>query len=222
VFGIIVFLVLIVLVFFTLRLVTDIPNIASGTLPDEQAFEHRYARYPWLAYGHIVPGVVYLVLAPIQLWRGFRDRHLRWHRRIGRVAITAGLMSGVFGIAFGLFFAFGGPSEAAAAVVFGTWFVTCLVTAYRAIRRRDVRTHRRWMIRAFAVGLAVGTIRIWVGLFEGFGIVEFRDGFGLAFWLGWLMHVAAAELWLWWRPEATGKPRPVARPEAGAGSSAAG
>jgi uncharacterized membrane protein YozB (DUF420 family) len=216
VFGIVVFLIGVVLVFFALRLVTDVPSIASGTLPPADEFDHRYARYPWLAYGHIVPGVIYLVLAPIQLWRGFRDRHIRWHRRIGRVALVAGLASGIFGVVFGLLFAFGGAVEAAAAAVFGTWFVFCLATAYRAIRRLDVRTHRRWQIRAFAVGLAVGTIRIWIGLFEGFGLLEFRDGFGLAFWLGWLMHVATAELWLWWRSEASGarltpsSPRPVA------------
>jgi uncharacterized membrane protein YozB (DUF420 family) len=210
-FGIAAFLMLVVLVFVVLRVATDLPNITSGTLPAEEEFEHRYVRYPWLAYGHIVPGVVYLMLAPIQLWRGFRNRHLKWHRRIGRVALVAGLVAGTFGVVFGAFLAFGGPIQSAASVVFGTWFVICLVTAYRAVRRRDIRTHRRWMIRAFAVGLAVGTIRIWVGIFEGFGLLEVRDGFGLAFWLGFGMHVVAAEVWLWWRPEASGaKRRPTA------------
>ena len=203
--GIVLFLILIVFVFVGIRLTNDVPAISSGTLPAPVEFDHRYARYPWLAYGHIVPGVIYLVLAPIQLWRGFRDRHIGWHRRIGRVALTAGLVSGVLGFTFGLFFAFGGPIEAVAAVVFGAWFVACLVTAYRAIRRKDMRTHRRWMIRAFAVGVAVGTIRIWVGLFEGFGLLSFREGLALAFWLGWLLHVAAAELWLRWRPGPAGR-----------------
>lgn len=56
------------------------------------------------------------------------------------------------------------------------------------------------MIRAFALGLAVGTIRIWVGLFQGFGLLGFRASFGVAFWLGFAMHAMTAELWLRWRP----------------------
>jgi predicted membrane metal-binding protein len=52
------------------------------------------------------------------------------------------------------------------------------------------------MIRALAVGLAVGTIRIWLGVFVGFGLLEFEDSFGPAFWISFSLHAVAAELWL--------------------------
>jgi uncharacterized membrane protein len=200
-----------VLVFAAIRVAVDVPNITSGRLPDPESFEYRYARNPWLAYAHIVPGIVYLLLAPLQLWRGFRSRHLRWHRRIGRVAIVSGLVSGSFAIVFGLFQAFGGPLESAAAVVFGTWFIAALTVAYRAIRRRNVRRHRKWMIRAFAVGLAVGTIRAWIGLLAGLGFVSLRDSFAISFWLAFLMHIIAAEIWLAWRPDPGAEDYRVAR-----------
>lgn len=198
--GVVGLLLAIVLVFAGMRLAIDLPNIVAGAVPEPSAFEHRYARYPWLAYAHVAPGVLYLLLAPIQLWRGFRVRHYRWHRRIGRVALAAGLVAGTFGIIFGFFLSFGGALQAAAAVVFGAWFLTALVVAYRSIRRGDRRRHRRWMIRAFAIGLAVATIRIWIGLFEAFGVLSFRDAFGVAFWLSFTLHALAAELWLRWRP----------------------
>lgn len=197
-------LVAIVLVFFVIRLVVDGPHVLGGTTPAESDFEYRYVANALLAYAHIVPGVVYLVLAPLQLWRGFRNRHLGWHRRIGRVAIAAGLLSGIFAIAFGGMHAWGGIIEAAAAVLFGAWFIVCLVTAYRSIRRRDVTRHRRWMIRAFAVGVAVGTIRIWIGLFSAFGVLGFRDSFAAGFWISLVMHAALAELWLRARPTQSG------------------
>jgi uncharacterized membrane protein YozB (DUF420 family) len=193
-------LVAVVVVFAALRVATDVPNIAAGRLPDAGSFEYRYARYPWLAYAHLVPGVIYLLLAPIQLWRGFRTRHYEWHRRVGRVALAAGLVAGVVGIVFGLLFSFGGVVQASASVVFGTWFVVALARAYRAIRRGDRRAHRRWMIRAFAIGLAVGTIRAWIGLFQALGVLSFQDAFGVAFWLSFTLHFVAAELWLRWRP----------------------
>jgi uncharacterized membrane protein YozB (DUF420 family) len=204
-------LIAIVVVFIAIRLTNDIPNVTSGSIPPPAEFDHRYAAYPWLAYAHILPGLVYLLLAPIQLWRGFRNRQIRWHRRIGRVALVAGSLSGVFAIVFGWFLSFGGMLEASAAVVFGAWFLFALATAYRAIRRRDVRTHRRWMIRAFAVGVAVGTIRIWIGLFQGFGLLSFEDAFGVAFWISFLLHAGVAELYLRARPEVTGA-RPRAAP----------
>jgi uncharacterized membrane protein len=197
----------IMVVFIGIRLVIDVPNVLSGTVPDESEFERRYATHAWLAYAHILPGAVYLAIAPIQLWRGFGNRHIPIHRRLGRVAIVAGITSGIFAILFGFFMSFGGALQAAASVVFGVWFITALVTAYRAIRRRDIRTHRRWMIRAFAVGLAVGTIRLWIGLFEGFQILELRDAFGVAFWISFVLHALVAEAWLFWRPSASGAVR---------------
>jgi hypothetical protein len=63
------------------------------------------------------------------------------------------------------------------------------------------------MIRAFAVGVAVGTIRIWIGLFEAFGLLDLREAFGVAFWISFAMHAAAAELYLRWRPSAAGARR---------------
>ena len=58
------------------------------------------------------------------------------------------------------------------------------------------------MIRAFAVGLGVGSIRLWISLLSGAtGILTFADSFAPGFWLGLGSHALAAELWLRWRPE---------------------
>lgn len=196
-------LVAIVLVFATIRVVVDWPNILAGTPGDD--FSARYVAHPWLAYLHIAPGVVYLLGAPLQLSRRFRTRHYEVHRRLGRVLLTCALVTGLFALIFGVPRAWGGAVEAAATVVFGCWFLVCLVLAFWAIRRDDVRQHRRWMIRGFAVGIGVGTIRIWVGIFEG--VEQAISGgttpatpdptmFGVAFWLAFTMHVALGEWWL--------------------------
>ncbi len=193
-------LIIVMMVFTAIRLTSDVPHLLSGTVPGEGEFDRRYVENPVLAYLHILPGVVYLVAAPLQLWARFRNRHLGFHRKLGRVLVVAGLLSGVFAIAFGLLHPFGGWVEASAATVFGIYFITALSTAYRSIRSGNQTRHRRWMIRAFAVALGVGTIRFWIGLFEALGMLEMDDSFGLAFWIAFLMHAAAAELWLWRRP----------------------
>ena len=86
--------------------------------------------------------------------------------------------------------------EAAATAVFGLWFLACLVLAVRAIRLNDIVQHRRWMIRAFAIGIGIGSIRIWLAIFQGTGLLDFASSFGPAFWISFSMHAAAAELWL--------------------------
>jgi Predicted membrane protein (DUF2306) len=71
-------------------------------------------------------------------------------------------VTGVFAVALGLAFPLGGLAEASATVLFGVWFLVCLLLAFRAIRADDIVQHRRWMIRAFGISVAVGTIRIWI------------------------------------------------------------
>ncbi len=176
------------------RFVIDMPNLAAGTLPEDE-FDHRYVEQPWLAYLHIVPGAVYLLLAPLQLAYRIRSRHYTFHRRLGRVLATAAMISGVFALIFGGLFSFGGLPEASAAVVFGLWFLSCLVLAVRAIRRDDIVHHRRWMIRAFAIGIGIGTTRIWLQIF-GIAGLDFAASFGPAFWISFSLHALIAELWL--------------------------
>jgi uncharacterized membrane protein len=173
--------------------VIDMPHLAAGTQPEDE-FDRCYVGQPWLAYLHLTPGVLYLLLAPLQLAYRFRSRHYTFHRRLGRVLVGAATISGVFALIFGGRFAFGGLPEASAAVIFGLWFLTCLVLAVRAIRRDDIVHRRRWMIRAFAIG--IGTTRIWLALLQVTGLLDFASSFGPAFWISFSLHAAAAELWL--------------------------
>lgn len=202
----------IVLVFVVRRLATDVPHVLAGTVPDDDLAE-KYVAHPWLAYGHIVPGVVYLLGAPFQLSHRFRSRHYVLHRRVGRVLLGCALLSGVLSVVLGVVFAWGRGAETSATAVFGTWFVVCLVLAFRAIRGGRVAHHRRWMVRAFAVGLGVASIRLWVGVFTGIQLgllgmdgdtMPLRATFGVAFWLGLSMHVLFAEWWLRRTPDLDG------------------
>ena len=57
------------------------------------------------------------------------------------------------------------------------------------------------MIRAFAVGLAVATIRPIIGIFFATSWVSGltpREFFGLAFWSGFTVQLMAAEAWIRW------------------------
>jgi uncharacterized membrane protein YozB (DUF420 family) len=196
-------LILIILVFAVRRVMTDVPHLLANEVP-EDGIDREYALHPVLAYVHIGLGAIYLMAAPLQLWRPFRVNHYSVHRRMGRALATIAIVSGITGVVFGARYAFGGPPESAATVVFGSWFVVSLVLAVAAIRRGDVVAHRRWMIRAFLMGIAVGTVRLWIGAFSALGVLTFPDRFAVAFWLAFSMHVVFGEWWLATRPHPPG------------------
>jgi len=210
VWATLILLSLIVLVSFTIRLLVDVPNIVSGNVPGPHAFERRYVLHPLAAYLHVVPSVVFLIGAPFQLSRRFRARHLALHRMMGRILVPIGLLAGVMALVVGVWFPYGGAFEATATVAFGAYFVAALGSGFLAIREGDVARHRRWMIRAFAVAVGVGTVRIWIGLFELVGLLAIQDNagkswFGVAFWLAFSLHALAAEAYLAARPMTVGR-----------------
>jgi hypothetical protein len=79
--------------------------------------------------------VIYLLGAPVQLSRRFRERHFTLRRRLGRLVLAAGLVSGVSAVVFGWLHSCGRVAQALATAVFGGGFVTSLVVAFVAIRR---------------------------------------------------------------------------------------
>jgi len=186
--------VVLIVVFAVRRAAIDVPNLASGAVPDSPT-DVAFASHPGLAYAHIIPSLGYLLGAPLQLSRRFRTTDYDRHRRLGRILIASAALGTVFSVIFGLGFAVGGGAEAAAGVIFGTYMICCLAFAIRAIRRADVAGHRRWMIRAFIITIAVGTVRLWVMVLWGSGLMSIEAAFGVGFWAAFLLHLVAAEAW---------------------------
>jgi uncharacterized membrane protein len=177
------------------------PAAPSNTrLAQFAALDDLFARYPILTLVHIVPGLLFMILGPLQFNPTIRARHLRWHRLSGRVFVVCGLVVGISAIvmSFGMP-AIGGVNQAAATTLFGTLFLFALCRAFWHIRRGEVALHREWMIRAFAIGLAVATIRPIIGMFfatSPFTGLTPREFFGIAFWIGFVMHLIVAETWI--------------------------
>jgi uncharacterized membrane protein YozB (DUF420 family) len=84
-----------------------------------------------------------------------------------------------------------------------------LCKAFWHIRRREIALHRQWMIRAFSIGLAVATVRLIVGFFfatSRFSGLTAHEFFGIAFWIGFVLHLIAAEAWI---PSTSSSPLPA-------------
>ena len=164
------------------------------------ALDDLFARYPILTLVHIAPGLLFMMLGPLQFSSTIRARHLRWHRWSGRIFVICGAIIGISALvmSFGMP-AIGGFNQAAATTLFATFFLFALGKAFWYIRRLEVALHREWMIRAFSVGLAVATIRPIIGMFfatSRFSGLTPYEFFGIGFWIGFVLHLMAAEAWI--------------------------
>jgi len=172
---------------------------APSALSEAAATDEAFARHSLLTMVHIVPGLLFVVLGPLQFVRKLRSRRPRLHRWAGRVVLASGVVVGATALLMTTRMAIGGANETAAVMLFAILFLVALWRAFLAIRRGQVALHREWMIRAFAIGLAVATIRPIVGVFfatRGITQLTPHEFFGIAFWLGFTMHAIAAEMWI--------------------------
>lgn len=152
---------------------------------------------------HIVAGGIALVVGPFQFWRGLRDRHRALHRWTGRAYLAAVGIAGASALVMAPF----NDAGLVGFFGFGALAVLWLATgwqAYRAIRRRDVASHRAWMMRNFALTYAAVTLRLWIGVLIGVqllpgGDIDFDTVFTNAYaavpFLAWLPNLLLAE-WL--------------------------
>jgi uncharacterized membrane protein len=172
------------------------PGQFAGKASPAAALDAGFARHMALTLLHILPGGLFLVLAPMQFLPSIRQKHLQFHRWTGRVLLICGLIIGVTALVMSYKMNIGGPNETAATSLFAIVFLICLVKAYRHIRRKEVERHREWMIRAYGVALGVATTRPIVGMFFAFRRLTPHEFFGIAFWLGFTMTFLAAEAWV--------------------------
>jgi uncharacterized membrane protein len=160
------------------------------------SFDSGFRQHALLTLVHILPGVLFIVLGPLQFVGRIRRRHLWLHRLLGRIYVATSVVVGLSAIALNLTVAIGGALEVAATLVFGPLFLFALGRGFLLARRHQIRPHREWMIRAYAIGLAVATMRPLIGLFFALTPLTPQEFFGYVFWIGFTLHLMVAEVWI--------------------------
>lgn len=172
---------------------------AANRAEEVERFDRPFATHPVITRLHILPGGLFLLLAPLQFSSRIRTRHLRFHRWSGRLLMLAAIVTALSGLFFGLLMPFGGRMESVAIALFGGLLLFAIVRGFRAIRSGRVALHREWMIRAFALAIAISTVRF-VGPVVDYaftpGGMRAGDVFALSVWIAWVLTIAAAEAWI--------------------------
>ena len=151
---------------------------------------------------HTLFGPIALVLGLVNLLPAMRQRG-RWpaHRWLGRIYLISAIALGGAGLSLA-FHAVGGTMARVGFILLAVATLVTAVQGYRAIRRGDVRQHREWMLRSYALIFGAVTLRIWLPLL----IIAYQGEFVPAYrWVAWLSWVPNALFVEWiirrgWRP----------------------
>ena len=156
----------------------------------------RFFASPLPVVLHIVGASVYAVLGAFQFSTAFRRRRPGWHRAAGRLLVPCGLLVGLSALWMTLFYprpVGDGDLLSAFRLLFGSAMVVSIVLGFAAIRRKDVKRHQAWMMRAYAIALGAGTQTL--TLLAGELIAGRPSELSRALLMGaaWVINLAVAE-----------------------------
>jgi uncharacterized membrane protein len=149
-----------------------------------------WVRVAFLA--HVIFAGVSLLLSPIQLSGRLRARIPRVHRVTGRIVLASIAVAGAAGFLLS-WFNVAGPIGTAGFGALAILWITFAVLGLRAVLRGDVRAHRAWMMRTFAMTYAAVTLRVWlIVLIMLLG--DFHSAYLLVPFLSWVPNLIVVEL----------------------------
>lgn len=165
----------------------------GGEITPENA---RFFATPLPVVIHIVGAAIYIVLGAFQFVPVIRRRWPRWHRGAGRVLVVSGVAAALSGLWMTLFYPLP-PSDGellfVLRLIFGSAMIAFIALGFDAARRRQISRHRAWMIRGYAIGIAVGTqlltSLVWM---LAMGPID-ELGKALTLGAGWVINLAVAE-----------------------------
>jgi uncharacterized membrane protein len=129
----------------------------------------RFMTAPLPVVLHILSSVIYCVLGAFQFSVSFRRQNPNWHRTSGRLLVPLGLTSALSGLWMTQFYPhpaidgplipanFDGQYLYAIRLLVGLAMAAFICLGFAAIRRRDIPSHRAWMMRGYALGIGAGT-----------------------------------------------------------------
>jgi len=143
---------------------------------------------------HIVCAVLYAILGAFLFSPGLRRRRPGWHRVGGRVLVVLGLAVAFSALWMTAFYPRvpGGALGQVFRLAFGTGMAASIILGFNAIRHGDVRRHRAWMARAYALALGAGTQAFTLGIGHAvLGTSELTTALMLG--AGWVINLAVVE-----------------------------
>lgn len=169
----------------------------AGNL-ERSAENARFVAAPFPVILHILGASLFSILGALQFSSGLRQRSPTWHRVSGRTVVASGIFVALSGLWLTVMYPI--PPELQGGLLYGVRvFVSAamllsIYCAVAAVTRRDIATHRAWMIRAYALGQGAGmqvvVLLPWMLLIGKPNMLQ-RD---VLMSLAWLINLLVAEM----------------------------
>lgn len=154
--------------------------------------DRHFARYILPLRLHIAGGMGALLAGPWQFSAWLRSRALNLHRWLGRFYLLEVLLGSVAGFFMAVVSKQGLPTHLGFGILAVLWFFTGL-QAYRMVRQGNIKAHRQWMIRNFALTLAAVTLRVQMPFMMVALHWPFPRTYIIVSWLCWVPNLLIAE-----------------------------
>ncbi|MBC7849398.1 MAG: DUF2306 domain-containing protein [Chitinophagaceae bacterium] len=178
--------------------VTTILDYSYGYIPEN--FKRGFWDSKIWFICHIVGASAALLLGPLQFWPKFRTRFIRYHRAAGKIFIFGSLLAAVGAFRINLMYDCVACRYSLGILSVIWFFVTA--AAWWAIKNKNVKAHRQFMIRSYTASLAFVFIRISSILpFNPYPFIDDRTQQRITSeWLCWVIPFMVIELYMVWLP----------------------
>lgn len=153
-----------------------------------------YHQHEFTLVGHIAGASIALLVGMVQFVPYIRDNMPLLHRASGYLyTFTA-----ILGLGLGAYVSAalpmeGGPKAIVANIVGGCLGIACIVIAFFRIRQGQYEKHGQWMLRSYAILMAILTVYLLVTLFAAMGM-DSMLGLTLAHMVCFPINLAIAEM----------------------------
>jgi uncharacterized membrane protein len=149
---------------------------------------------PLAAMTHLIIAPLALLLGPLQLNGGFRARHPRVHRIMGRFYVAACVAAGIGGFVMALH-ASGGPVAGLGFGILAVCWIATTLGAWLAAMQRRFALHRLLMRFSYAMTFAGVTLRLQIPLGLALGYTTYAAMSVWLAWTAWVPNVLAVALY---------------------------
>jgi uncharacterized membrane protein len=166
--------------------------------PETSTENARFVAAPLPVILHILSVSLFSILGALQFSSGLRQRSPRWHKVSGRLVVASAIVAALSGLWMTVMYPI--PPELQGGLLYGvrvfvsTSMLLSIFWAVAAVTRRDIATHRAWMIRAYALGQGAGmqvvVLLPWMLLIGKPSMLQ-RD---VLMSLAWLINLLVAEM----------------------------
>ena len=147
--------------------------------------------------GHIAGASASLLLGPLQFWNRIRTRYMKYHRVAGKIFIVGSLIAAVCAFRINLMYDCK-PCRISLGILSIIWLFST-AAAWWAIKNKNIKAHRQFMVRSYTAALAFVFIRLFaiIGYQKLFPFLDtLTDRRVTAEWLCWVVPFIIIETYM--------------------------